>query len=333
MPSKSKPKTRNNEKTVNKNRSSQASNNKPPLVVILGPTAAGKTGFAIRLAQQVNGEIVSADSRLLYRGMDIGTAKPSLEERALVMHYLIDVADPDQPWSLTQFKRNAQEAIQSIHSREKLPILVGGTGQYIRAIVQDWRVPEVKPDTRLRSVLNNWAEEIGREQLHSRLAVLDTQAAEKIDPRNLRRTVRAMEVIFHSGKRFSAQRQKGDPIYQLVQIGLIMPRRELYERIDLRIDQMFAAGFIDEVRALLAEGYAPDLPPFSAIGYREVIDYLLSEITLDEAHSQIKRRTRLLVRRQANWFKEDNPDIHWFDSREDPLEEVETLLRCKLPLD
>ena len=305
----------------------------PPLVVILGPTAVGKTGFAIQLARKMNGEIVSADSRLLYRGMDIGTAKPSLEQRKQVPHHLIDVADPDQIWSLTLFKQKAQEIIHDIQARNRLPFLVGGTGQYIRAIVEDWQIPEVKPDFRLRKALENWADEIGSDGLHVRLSVLDLDSANRIDSRNLRRTIRALEVIFHSGKKFSNQQLKGNPIYRLVQIGLILPRQELFNHIDLRIDQMFADGFVSEVQSLLLKGYASDLASFSAIGYREVIDFLQGKTTLDEALILIRRRTRLLVRRQANWFKQDDPDIYWFNAKNIPMLEIESLLRCKLQLD
>ena len=303
-----------------------------PLVVILGPTAVGKTELAIQLALRLDGEIVSADSRLLYRGMDIGTAKPSLKQRQQVPHHLIDVADPDQIWSLTLFKKSAREAIKVIHKRNHLPILVGGTGQYMRAIVEDWQIPAVKPDMELRGVLENWAAEIGQVGLHARLVVLDPQAAEKIDPRNLRRTIRALEVIFRSGKRFSGQQLRGEPTYELIQVGLTLPRSELYERIDSRIDLMIAEGLVAEVQQLLGKGYSPDLASFSAIGYSEVIDYLQGKSTLDEAVILTRRRTRQFVRRQANWFKSDDPSISWFESRDQSLGEIESLLRCKLQL-
>ncbi|MGB7095030.1 MAG: tRNA (adenosine(37)-N6)-dimethylallyltransferase MiaA [Anaerolineales bacterium] len=304
-----------------------------PLVVILGPTAVGKTELAIQIARQLNGEIISADSRLLYRGMNIGTAKPTLEQRQQVPHHLIDVAEPDQIWSLTLFQRRAREAIRSIQARNCLPLLVGGTGQYIRAIVEDWQIPEVKPDLQLRKALETWSTEIGKDGLHARLAVLDPESARKIDPRNLRRTIRALEVILRSGKKFSDQSLRGKSTYDLVQIGLSIPRTDLFERIDSRIDDMFANGFISEVQALLARGYAPDLASFSAIGYSEVIDYLLGKTTLEEAVTLIRRRTRLFVRRQANWFKEDDPYIHWFKVNDHPMKEIESLLRCKLQLD
>lgn len=311
-------------------KSSSAAGEQSPLVVILGPTAVGKTNIAIQLALHLNGEIVSADSRLLYRGMDIGTAKPSKEQRQQVPHHLIDVAEPDQTWSLTLFKNNAREAIGDIQVRKKLPFLVGGTGQYIRAIVEDWQIPEVKPDTQLRRVLEDWSAEIGEVGLHTRLAVLDPEAADKIDARNMRRSIRALEVIFHSGKKFSDQKLRGNPTYQLVQIGLSMPREQLYMRIDSRIDEMFSDGLIDEVQGLLSTGYSPELTSFSAIGYSEVIDYLQGKTTLEEAVTLIRRRTRQFVRRQANWFKSDDPNISWFDAIDQPLEEIKSLLHCKL---
>jgi tRNA dimethylallyltransferase len=305
----------------------------PPLVAIVGPTAVGKTEIAIQLAERLEGEIVSADSRLLYRGMDIGTAKPSPEQRSRVAHHLIDLAEPDQIWSLTKYQRAANMLIEGIHVRGRIPFLVGGTGQYVRAILEAWQIPKIKPDQQLRSVLEVWADEIGAEGLHDRLAVLDAQAASKIEPRNLRRTIRALEVIFYSGRLFSRQQEHGQPGFHTIQIGLTMPRPELYARIDSRIEAMLEAGLVQEVRWLLDKGYAPDLPAFSAIGYREIIDHLLGEITLEQAVMLIKRRTRQLVRRQANWFKEDDPDIHWFDVNDDPIADIDTLLRYWLDSD
>jgi tRNA dimethylallyltransferase len=284
-----------------------------PLVVILGPTAAGKTEVAIQLAERMNGEIVSADSRLLYRGMDIGTAKPSLKQRARVPHHLIDVADPDQTWSLALFQLKANQAIEEITSKGRLPFLVGGTGQYLRAITEAWEIPEIKPDHELRQALENWAAEIGPEGLHQRLSVLDAEAAARIDYQNVRRTTRAIEVILRSGNLFSRQRSQGKSPYQVVQIGLKVPRDELYDRIDARIEAMLESGLVDEVSNLLDQGYAPDLPAFSAIGYKEIIYHLQGNISLEEAVRLINRHSRQFVRRQANWFKEDDPAIHWVE--------------------
>ena len=300
---------------------------RPPLVVILGPTAVGKTEIAIQVAERLGGEIVSADSRLFYRGMDIGTAKPTLVERSRVPHHLIDVAEPDETWSLALFQQKARQAIADIHARGKLPLLVGGTGQYIRAVVRGWEVPRVEPNPRLRAALDGWAAEISGEGLHRRLASLDPQAAAGIDPSNLRRTVRALEVILSSGRRFSEQRQSGPSPYRYLLLGLTRPRPELYERVDARIQMMIAAGLVEEVKGLLERGYPADMPTISAIGYREIVAYLQGRISLEEAVRQMQRATRIFVRRQANWFKPDDPEIHWFRVGEDTLERMESAIR------
>ena len=301
---------------------------RPLLIVILGPTAVGKTGLAIELAQRLNGEIVSADSRLFYRGMDIGTAKPTEQELASVPHHLIDVADPDDTWSLALFQREAYQAIETIHGIGKLPFLVGGTGQYIRAVtVEGWEIPKQAPDDSLRNILENWGEDIGSEGLYQRLQLLDPEAANKIDSRNLRRTVRALEVTLRTGVRFSTQRRKGSAPYQLLQIGLSRPRDELYKRIDQRIEKMLADGFVEEVQALLDAGYSPELPAMSAIGYSQIGTHLEGETSLEEAVVEIKRLTRQFVRRQANWFKPDATDIHWFDMNEGAVDAVEEAVR------
>jgi len=301
-----------------------------PLVVIVGPTAAGKTQIAIQVAERLFGEIISADSRLFYRGMDIGTAKPSQDERARVPHHLIDIAEPDQVLSLAVFQKLAWEAIDDIHSGRGLPILVGGTGQYVRAVTDAWQVPMVQPNHELRTVLAAWAEELGPQELHRRLVVLDPTAAAHIDWRNVRRTIRALEVIFSTGERFSAQKTRTTPRYHILQIGLIRSRPELYARIDARIQEMLAHGFVEEVRGLLAKGYAPDLPTMSAIGYREIIDYLQGKTTLHDATIQMMRKTRILVRRQANWFKADDAKIDWFMVTDGTSEDVETRIRIWL---
>ncbi|GAB4525910.1 MAG: tRNA (adenosine(37)-N6)-dimethylallyltransferase MiaA [Anaerolineales bacterium] len=298
-----------------------------PLIVLLGPTAVGKTELSLQLAEHLNGEIVSADSRLFYRGMDIGTAKPSPEERARVPHHLIDVADPDETWSLALFQRAAHKAIADIHARGRLPFLVGGTGQYLRAVYEAWELPEQRPHPRLRAVLETWGTQIGAPALHDRLAYLDPQAAARIEPNNLRRTVRALEVIFLTGRRFTDQRRRGDAPYLTLLIGLTRPREELYARVDARIQAMLAAGLVDEVRALLAHGYSPDLPAMSAIGYRQIAAALQGEYCLEEAITLIRRLTRQFVRRQANWFKTDDPQIHWFPMGESTLTQVEAEIR------
>ncbi len=286
---------------------------KIPLIIIVGPTASGKTAAGIRLARVIGGEVISADSRYLYRGMDIGTAKPDMEERQGVPHWLIDVADPDETWSLSLFRAAADDAVKDIYSRGKKPIVVGGTGQYIRAILEGWTIPEGEPDHRLRDVLERWGNDIGAEELHRKLAVLDPDAAANIQWQNMRRTVRALEVIFSSGRKFSAQRTAKESPYDALIFGMKRERAELYKRIDMRVDLMIRNGLVEETAGLLAKGYSEDLPSMSAIGYKEVCDYLNKKISLDEAAQLIKFRTHNYVRRQANWFKPADPAIHWVD--------------------
>ncbi len=298
---------------------------KPPLILIVGPTAVGKTELAIQLAEKLNGEITSADSRLFYRGMDIGTAKPSQEELARVPHYLIDIVNPDETLSLAIFQEKAKDIIADIHARGKLPFLVGGTGQYIRAVTEGWTPPEVTADEKLRAEL----EKKDKEWLHARLQLLDPEAAAKIDARNVRRTVRALEVILTTGRKFSEQRGQVESPYQLITIGLTRPRPELYQRVDERIDLMFANGLIDEVKGLLnaPRGYSPTLPSMSAIGYRECVSVVKGLLTEEQAKVEMRRVTRIFVRRQANWFKESDPNIMWFRVKDRVIEEIEKYIR------
>jgi tRNA dimethylallyltransferase len=300
---------------------------KSPLILIVGPTAVGKTDLAIQLAERLNGEIISADSRLFYRGMDIGTAKPSLEERARVPHYLIDIVNPDETLSLAVFQEKAKNIIVDIHARGKLPFLVGGTGQYVRAVTEGWSPPEVIPDEQLRGALEKLKDEQGPSWLHDRLRLLDPTSAENIDGRNARRTIRALEVILTTGRKFSEQRGQIESPYHLITIGLTRPRAELYQRVDERIDAMFANGFVDEVKGLLAKGYASTLPSMSAIGYRECIRVVNGEWNIEQAKVEMRRVTRNFVRRQANWFKESDPNIKWFKVESGIGEEIEKYIR------
>lgn len=298
---------------------------KIPVIFIVGPTASGKTDAGIRLAKAINGEIISADSRYLYRGMDIGTAKPSLKERQGVPHWLIDAAEPDETWSLSLFRSAADEAIRDIHARGEKPIVVGGTGQYIRAILEGWTIPEGQPDHRLRDALEQWGQSIGAWELYKKLALIDPDAAENIQWQNMRRTVRALEVIFSTGKKFSEQRKTADSPYDALVIGMKRERAELYERIDKRVDMMIRDGLVKETEDLLARGYTEDLPSMSAIGYKEICDYLNKKVSLDEAAQLIKFRTHNYVRRQANWFKPNDPAIHWVHP--DDLDAMLTLIK------
>jgi tRNA dimethylallyltransferase len=293
-----------------------------PLVVILGPTAVGKSDIAIQLAECLNGEIVSADSRLFYRGMDIGTAKPSQEDQQRVIHHLIDVADPNEAWSLGVFQREANKAIQMIYRKGHLPFMVGGTGQFIRSIVEGWSIPAVEPNPALRKALTQWMERIGPVELHAKLALLDPQAATDIDPSNKRRTIRALEVIFSTGIRFSEQKNRRQILFNPLELGLTCSRSDLFRRIDERIADMINSGLVDEVQRLLGCGYSPELPTLSAIGYREIISYIQGDMSLEDAIINMKRRTRDFVRRQSNWFKETDPRIHWFQTGESTVDEM-----------
>src|SRR6266545_4385015 len=301
---------------------------KLPLILIVGPTAVGKTELAIQLAERYpsGGEIISADSRLFYRGMDIGTAKPTPEERARVPHHLIDIAYPNEILSLAVFQQKAAEIIADIHTRSKLPFLVGGTGQYVRAVTQGWSSPEVEPNEKLRAELEREKEEKGIYWLHERLRDLDPEAAEKIDARNYRRTIRALEVILTTGRKFSEQRGQGESPYHLITVGLTRPRAESYERVDKRIDMMFANGFLDEVKGLLAKGYSPSLPTMSAIGYRECVRVIQGELNEEQAKAEIRHATRVFVRRQANWFKESDPNIKWFQVKAGVINGIESYI-------
>ena len=291
--------------------------------MIVGPTAVGKTGIAIRLAERLGGEIVSADSRLFYRGMDIGTAKPSLEERRGVPHHLVDITSPLESYSLALFQKDAAIAIAGIQARGHLPVLVGGTGLYIHAVTYGWTPPVTSPDAALRAELEARAVSQGYQELYEELQALDPEAAKRIDARNVRRTIRALEVIRLTGRKFSEQRGRAEGPYRLLTIGLTRPRPELYARIDARIEAMFADGLLEEVQRLLALGCTPNLPAMSAIGYAQCVQVLGGTLDVEQAKLEMRRLTRIFVRRQANWFKPGDPSIHWFEAGADPLEAIE----------
>lgn len=279
------------------------------LVVIVGPTAVGKTAAAIQLAQRFDGEIVSADSRQIYRGMDIGTAKPTRDEQAHARHHLIDIVAPDEFYTLARYQADAYAAIDDILARGKQPFLVGGAGLYIRAVVEGLRIPRVPPNTELRTQL----EAQDGMALYERLRALDPDAAARIDPRNVRRTIRALEVCLTTGARFSELGRAAPPSFRITHIGLTMSRTELYARIDARVDRMMAEGLVAEVERLVAQGYTWELPSMSGLGYRQIGEYLRGPASLDEAVANIKRATRDFVRRQYAWFRLRDERIRWFE--------------------
>jgi len=287
---------------------------KLPLMAVLGPTASGKSGLADKLADVFCGEIVSADSRLVYRGMDIGTAKPTRDERAHIPHHLIDVVTPDEPYDLARWQGEATAAIADIHARGRVPFLVGGTAQWTTALLDGWEPPVVPPDAAFRAEMEERARMEGISTLLRELAALDPEAAARTGP-NARRIIRALEVIRATGQPFSAQRGRGEQPYRDLRLGLGLPREVLYQRIDARVDAMLAAGLVEEVRSLLAAGYGPELPAMSGIGYRQVVEYLAGVTTLNNMCERIKQATHRYARHQMTWLRRD-ASIVWLDAQD-----------------
>lgn len=281
------------------------------LVAIVGATGTGKSAIALELAQRLGGEIVNADSRQVYLGMDIGTAKPSVADRRLVRHHLYDIANPREGYSLAAYQRDARAALNEIWGRGAFAWLVGGTAQYVWALIENWQVPEVAADEALRRDLEAFAAANGWEALHARLALIDPIAAERIDGRNVRRVVRAIEVYEKTGRPISTWQRKGPPDFEFLLFGIDVPRAELYLRVDRRVDAMFAAGFIEEVQALLDAGIPAEAPAMSSIGYAEVVRHLRGEVPLAEAIEKTKIATHRLVRSQDQWFRRDDSRITW----------------------
>lgn len=292
----------------------------PPLVVICGPTAVGKTAAAIALARRIGAEIIAADSRTIYRGIDIGTAKPTPAQRALVPHHLLDVAEPDEVITLAAYKKLSLAAVSDIRGRGHTPLLVGGTGLYIRAITEGLTIPEVEPDWDLRGRLETIEQEaVGT--LHRRLSAVDPVAAARIHPHNVRRLVRALEVYERTGRPITVLQRKKDPVGKTVFVGLTLDRTELYRRIEERVDAQISAGLVDEARRLIEAGYARNLPAMQGLGYKEIIEYLDGKVTLNEATRTLKRNTRRYAKRQYTWFRRDDR-IRWLDVGGNAPEEV-----------
>jgi tRNA dimethylallyltransferase len=276
----------------------------PPLLIIGGPTASGKTVLAIEVARRLGGEIVNADSRQIYRGMDIGTAKPTAAQRAQAPHHLLDLRRPDEDFSLADYVQLARSIISLLQGRGILPILVGGTGLYLRAVTQGYDVPSVPPNPALRASLEAEARIDGGKGLLERLARLDPVSAARLDPHNIRRLIRAMEVTLQLGRPFS-DLQRQAPHYRTLFVVLQGERAELYGRADRRLKAMIADGFADEARALLAADYGPELPALSALGYREMAGYVRGAVTLAQAQEAIRYQTHAYIRRQVTWFRRE----------------------------
>ena len=294
----------------------------PLLLIIQGPTAIGKTELAIEIARELNGEIIGADSRQIYQYMDIGTARPTIEERKQAVHHLVDFLKPDDDFTLAQYQELAYQAIDDVIARGKLALLVGGTGQYITAVEEGWSIPRVPPNEVLRQELYDEVERVGVDAFHAKLAHVDAEAASNIHPNNVRRVVRALEVYQETGTPISVLQRKKPPPYHIRSIGLKMEREPLYGRADLRVDKMMEAGFLEEVRTLLDMGYNRELPSMSALGYREIASHLLDEVALDEAIQLMKFSTHNFIRRQEVWFRGHDNGILWHN--------IETINRKQL---
>lgn len=290
-------------------------NYKKPLIILAGPTAVGKTDLSIALAKKTGGEIISADSMQVYRHMDIGTAKITDSEMCGVRHHLIDVLEPYEEFNVTVFKKLAKKSIVDITGREKIPILTGGTGFYIQAVLNDISFTEHESDTGLRDKLMEYAKENGNEALHGRLVSIDRAAAEKIHPNNVKRVIRAMEYCMTTGELFSRHNEtesaKISP-YNFVYFVLTMDRDLLYSRIDRRIDIMLEKGLVEEVKGLLGAGCNRNMVSMQGLGYKEVIDYINGDATYDEMVYILKRDTRHFAKRQLTWFKREK-DVIWLD--------------------
>jgi tRNA dimethylallyltransferase len=283
------------------------------LVAVVGPTAVGKSEVALRLAEQLEAEIVNADSRQVYRHMDIGTSKPTPAERALVPHHILDVVDPDEDFNLAIYHKLATSAIEAVQRRGKLALLVGGSGLYVWSIVEGWAIPSIPPNPRLRHELESEAREKGVYQLYRRLQGVDPIAAAKIAPTNIRRVIRALEICYVSGRRCSEFWRREAPRFPVLIIGLAVERAELYRRIDCRVDRMVEEGLVDEVKSLLESGYGLSLPSMSGIGYRQIGESLQGKMSLPAAIDRVKYETHRLARHQYAWFRPSDDRIHWLN--------------------
>ena len=285
------------------------------LIGIVGPTAVGKTAVGIHLARMLDGEIISADSMAVYKGMDIGTAKPTPVEQRAVPFHLIDVVRPDEEFSAAVFRRLAEESIEGIMARGKMPIVVGGTGMYVKTLIGGFNIPQVAPDKELRTRLKEEAERLGGEYLLEQLRAVDPATAARLHAKDLKRIIRALEVYQATGKpisHFHETAGTAEVAYQVKLFGLTMSRPALYDRIERRVDGMIEAGLIEEVRRLLDQGYDPGLPAMKGLGYKQIAGYLLGESDLPTAIGLLKQDTRRFAKRQLTWFRAD-PSIRWLD--------------------
>lgn len=284
-----------------------------PVIVVCGPTASGKTAISLKIAEEFNGEIISADSAQVYRYMDIGTDKVSLAERKKVKHYLVDVREPYQQFTVADFKREAMWAIGDMQRRGRLPIICGGTGLYINAVTQDYNLADAPPNQKIREELQSEYEKKGKDHLYKMLMDLDPATAAKIHPNNVRYVARALEIVLQTKR--PIQPRKGKSPYNVFKVAVRWPREVLYERIERRIDEQIEEGLLNEIKSLLAEGYTEDMPAMCALGYKEYFPYLRGEKALEECKENLKQNTRNFAKRQMTWFRKEE-DIYWIEPEE-----------------
>jgi tRNA dimethylallyltransferase len=299
---------------------------KRQVVAVVGPTGVGKSDFGVTLAERHAGEIVCADSRTIYRYLDIGTAKPSPDLRRRVPHHLLDLIDPDQPYSVALFQRAATSTIEDILGRGRLPILAGGTGLYVSGALDGLALPAIPPDSGLRATLEHRIRAEGLPAVAAELVRLDPAAAQMVDLQNPRRVVRALEVTLRSGRPFSAWRHRSPPPWDSLRIGLCLARPELYARINRRAAQQVAEGLVEEVRGLLARGYTPDAPGLHGLVYREFVRHVQGELSLEEALCLAQRATRRYAKRQLTWFRAD-PVVCWFEATPAGLQQAHAAVK------
>ncbi len=297
------------------------------VIAIVGPTGIGKSRLALHLAKVFHGEIVSADSRQVYRYMDIGTAKPTSQELESIPHHLIDIINPSDDFNLATYQELANQAIADIHRRGKLPFLVGGTGLYVKAVLEGWQIPRVSPDADFRYNIAKKVNERSIDEIYQELVIADPDAAAKIDRRNVRRVIRALEVHAKAGQAFSRLGRKNPPAFTPYIIGLTAARSALYHIVDQRVDKMVERGLIQEVENLLKMGYDFSLPSMSGIGYRQIGQYLKGELTLEAAIQKIKTETHRFIRHQYAWFRLKDENIHWFDIEQTKDTTIEKALK------
>lgn len=306
-----------------------------PLVVILGPTAVGKTAVGIHLCKKIPGEIISGDSMLFYRGMDIGTAKPTWDERQGIPHHMIDILSPDEAYSVADFQRDASRCIEEVQQRKKIPILLGGTGLYVRAIIEGYQFSPASQNSQLREQLQREADRHGNEWIWHKLKLVDEETANRLHVNDVRRVIRALEVYHETGVPLAQQYKATHTTpYHLSIIGLTMPREQLYERINVRVDRMIEEGLEEEVRGLLESGFSPDSVAMRGLGYRQMIGYLHGEYDLARALYLIKRDTRHFAKRQMTLFK-SMAGVSWYDvteffSVDDLVERIDKVIAGKI---